>query len=148
MGINLAIQDSIAAANLLTGPLQKRNLREADLAAVQRRRVFPTRVTQAIQLAAHRGIAHVFENPGPIQPPWQMKAVQHIPGIHRALGYAVGVGVRPEHVSERKEAHRRGAILGGFVSAGVGIAAGLAGAAICGWATWKIWNKTARRNPA
>ncbi|MGA9983236.1 MAG: FAD-dependent oxidoreductase [Acidobacteriaceae bacterium] len=148
VGINLAIQDSVAAANLLAEPLQHGNLRERDLAAVERRRVFPTRVTQAIQAGAHRGIRYVFDNPGPIEAPWQMKAVQHIPGIHRALGYAVGVGVRPEHVSERKEAHRRGAILGGFVSAGVGIAAGLAGAAICGWATWKIWNKTARRNPA
>ncbi len=148
VGINLAIQDSIAAANLLAEPLQRRNLREADLAAVQKRRVFPTRVTQAIQLAAHRGIAHVFENPGPIQAPWQMKAVQHIPGIHRALGYAVGVGVRPEHVRERKPSNQRRALVAGLVCAGVGVAAMVAGAAVCGWATWKMWNKTTARKPA
>ncbi|MGA8910218.1 MAG: FAD-dependent oxidoreductase, partial [Acidobacteriaceae bacterium] len=88
VGINLAIQDGIASANLLAGPLLAGELREADLAAVERRRTFPTRVTQGIQLIAHRGIARVFENPGPIHAPWPMKAVQRIPGIHRALGYA------------------------------------------------------------
>jgi 2-polyprenyl-6-methoxyphenol hydroxylase-like FAD-dependent oxidoreductase len=148
VGINLAIQDSIAAANLLTEPLQKRNLRERDLAAVEKRRVFPTRVTQAIQLAAHRGIRHVFENPGPMEAPWQMKVVQHIPGIHQALGYAVGVGVRPEHVRERKPSKQRRALVAGLVCAGVGVAAVAAGAAICGWATWKMWNQATRRNPA
>jgi 2-polyprenyl-6-methoxyphenol hydroxylase-like FAD-dependent oxidoreductase len=143
VGINLAIQDSIAAANLLTEPLQKGRLREAHLAAVEKRRVFPTRVTQAIQLAAHRGIRHVFENPGPMEAPWQMKVVQHIPGIHQALGYAVGVGVRPEHVRERKPSKQRRALVAGLVCAGVA-----AGAAICGWATWKMWNQATRRNPA
>ena len=69
VGINLAIQDAVAAANLLTGSLQSRRVREVALAAVQRRRVFPTRVTQAIQLAAHRGFARIFENPGPIRVP-------------------------------------------------------------------------------
>ena len=71
VGINLAIQDAVAAANLLAGPLQERCVPEAALAAVQKRRELPTRVTQAIQLFAHRGFARVFENPGPIQAPWQ-----------------------------------------------------------------------------
>ena len=92
VGINLAIQDAVATANLLAGPLLKRRVSGAHLAAVQRRREFPTRVTQAVQVLAHRGIARVFETPGPIHAPWQMKAVQRIPGVHRALGYAVGVG--------------------------------------------------------
>lgn len=139
VGINLAIQDSIAAANLLIEPLRKRQLREADLAAVQRRRILPTRVTQTIQLAAHRGFARVFENTGPIHAPWQMKAAQHLPGIHRALGYMVGIGARPEHVRERQQAKQRSSWLTKFVYAGIGIAAS---AAVCGWATWKLWNKT------
>lgn len=100
VGINLAIQDAVAAANLLAEPLKEGKVDEAALAAVERRRVFPTRITQAFQLAAHRGFARVFENPGPIQAPWQLKAAQWIPGIHSLLGYAVGVGARPEHVSE------------------------------------------------
>lgn len=143
VGINLAIQDSVAAANRLTLPLQQKRLRNRHLAAVQRRRVFPTRLTQAIQLAAHRGFARVFENTGPIHAPWPMKAVQRIPGIHRALGYAVGVGARPEHVREPKPSNLRKVGLAGLVCAGVGVAAG---AAVCGWATWKLWSRaTARR---
>ena len=69
VGINLAIQDAIATANLLTGPLHERCVPEVVLAAVQKRRELPTRVTQAIQIFAHRGLARVFENPGPIQAP-------------------------------------------------------------------------------
>jgi hypothetical protein len=42
----------------------------------------------------------VFANPGPIQAPWQLKMAVRIPGIQRAVGYAVGIGVRPEHVRE------------------------------------------------
>jgi 2-polyprenyl-6-methoxyphenol hydroxylase-like FAD-dependent oxidoreductase len=138
VGINLAIQDGVAAANLLAGPLQRRQVREADLAAVERRRTFPTRATQAIQLVAHRGIARVFQNPGPIQVPWQMKAAQRIPGIHRALGYAVGVGARPEHVRRDARVNPRRAYLPVFVSAGIGLAAA---AAVCGWAAWKVFSR-------
>jgi 2-polyprenyl-6-methoxyphenol hydroxylase-like FAD-dependent oxidoreductase len=145
VGINLAIQDGVAAANLLARPLLEQKLREADLAAVQRRRVFPTRVTQTIQLAAHQGIARVFETNGPIQAPWQMKAVQRIPGIHRALGYAVGVGARPEHVREETRTSPRHPYLAGFVCAGlVCTGAGFAAAAmVFGWAAFKVWSKTA-----
>jgi 2-polyprenyl-6-methoxyphenol hydroxylase-like FAD-dependent oxidoreductase len=144
VGINLAIQDAIAAANLLAAPLKQRQLSEGDLEVVQRRRMFPTQVTQAIQLAAHRGIARVFENTGPIDPPWQLKAVQYIPGIHRALGYAVGVGARPEHVRERERRHMdaRRVLLAGLVCAGACVAAGVA---LCGWATWKVWSKALDR---
>src|ERR1700738_3136600 len=53
VGINFAIQDAVAAANLLTGPLQARSVGVTALTAVQKRREFPTRVTQAIQLFAH-----------------------------------------------------------------------------------------------
>ena len=138
VGINLAIQDGVAAANLLARPLKEGLICEADLAAVQRRRDFPTRVTQTIQLAAHRGFARVFENTGPIHAPWQLKAAQRIPGIHRALGYAVGVGARPEHVRERIRPNQRSAFLVKVACAGIGIAAG---AAVCGWAAWKVWSK-------
>jgi 2-polyprenyl-6-methoxyphenol hydroxylase-like FAD-dependent oxidoreductase len=100
VGINLAIQDAIAVANLLTKPLQERCVSEAALAEVQKRRELPTRITQAIQLQAHRGLARVFENPGPIRAPWQVKVAVRIPGIQRVVGYAVGIGVRPEHVRE------------------------------------------------
>jgi 2-polyprenyl-6-methoxyphenol hydroxylase-like FAD-dependent oxidoreductase len=144
VGINLAIQDAVAAANLLAGPLKKMQLSEADLAAVQRRREFPTRVTQGVQVLAHRGIAHVFETPGPIKAPWQMKAVQQIPGVHRALGYAVGVGARPEHVRDGKQT-KRGRV-GLVMLAGVATCAaigGVAAAGVCGWMAWKVWRRVA-----
>jgi 2-polyprenyl-6-methoxyphenol hydroxylase-like FAD-dependent oxidoreductase len=143
VGINLAIQDAIATANLLAQSLLERRFSEADLAAVQSRRTFPTRVTQAIQIFAHRGIARVFEIPGPIHAPWQMKAVQRIPGIHRALGYAVGVGARPEHLlsqNVRKDTRMnpRRACLAGLVCAGIGLAATVA---VSGWVAWKVWSR-------
>lgn len=138
VGINLAIQDSVAAANLLAEPLKERRVCEADLAAVQERREFPTRVTQAIQIAAHRGFARVFESEGPIHAPWQMKVAMRVPGIHRALGYAVGVGARPEHVREPVRPKERGMSLAKMACTAAGIAAG---AAVCGWATWKVWNR-------
>jgi 2-polyprenyl-6-methoxyphenol hydroxylase-like FAD-dependent oxidoreductase len=138
VGINLAIQDSVAAANMLARPLLKGYLREAALAAVQRRRSFPTRATQAMQVAAHRGIAHVFETSGPIHTPWQLDLAQRIPGIHRALGYAVGVGVRPEHVGKHTSLHPRRPYLAAFACAGIGMAAA---AAVCGYAAWKMGSK-------
>jgi 2-polyprenyl-6-methoxyphenol hydroxylase-like FAD-dependent oxidoreductase len=138
VGINLAIQDGVAAANLLARPLKERRINKAALAAVQRRRAFPTRVTQAIQLVAHRGIARVFETPGPIHAPWQMKAAQRIPGIHRALGYAVGVGARPEHVRENARVNPLHVCLAGLACAGIGVGAT---AAVCGWAAWKVLGK-------
>jgi len=156
VGINLAIQDAIAAARILSGPLQQRHVPLAALAAVEKRRMLPTRVTQAIQLAAHRGFAQVFENPGPIQAPWQLKAAVRIPGIQRAVGYAVGIGMRPEHVcTEQSTQPTRPAssrtlrvVFAGAVVAGLGIA--VAGAAFS-WAAWKLWNRagaSGARTPA
>jgi 2-polyprenyl-6-methoxyphenol hydroxylase-like FAD-dependent oxidoreductase len=98
VGINLAIQDAVAAANLLARPLLDGTVDEAHLAAVQRRREFPARVTQFAQLNAHRGFQWVFRHPGAIHAPWQLKAVSRIPGLQRAIGRGVGIGVRPEHI--------------------------------------------------
>jgi 2-polyprenyl-6-methoxyphenol hydroxylase-like FAD-dependent oxidoreductase len=140
VGINLAIQDAVAAANLLAGPLKNGRPSNRDLAAVQRRRAFPTRVTQAVQVVAHRGIAHVFANPGPIHAPWQLKAAQHVPGIHRALGYAVGVGARPEHVRDNTRTIPWRAGIAAVACAAVG---GAAAAAVCGWLAWKVFRKLA-----
>jgi 2-polyprenyl-6-methoxyphenol hydroxylase-like FAD-dependent oxidoreductase len=138
VGINLAIQDAVAAANLLTKPLQERRVSEAALANVQKRREFPTRVTQAVQLAAHRGLARVFETAGPIQAPWQVRAAVRIPGIQRAVGYAVGMGARPERVREETVARPS---RGGAVLAALGMAAATA---VFGWAAWKAWNRVTK----
>jgi 2-polyprenyl-6-methoxyphenol hydroxylase-like FAD-dependent oxidoreductase len=101
VGINLAIQDAVAAANLLTESLREGFMSEHLLALVQQRREFPARVTQAVQVNVHKVFARVFDDPGPVHAPWQLKVLSRIPGIHRALGYTIAIGVRPEHVGDR-----------------------------------------------
>ena len=98
VGINLAIQDAVAAANLLVKPLLENRVTEKVLRQVQYRRKFPTRVTQELQKNAHKGLQYIFEHPGPVKAPWQLKAIVNIPGFRQAMGYLIGVGVRPEHV--------------------------------------------------
>jgi 2-polyprenyl-6-methoxyphenol hydroxylase-like FAD-dependent oxidoreductase len=125
VGINLAIQDAVAAANILAQPLRQGRLFEVDLAAVQRRRELPTKITQAVQAMVHKGFDGVFHSSGPLRAPWQLRLALRIPGVHRALGYAVGMGVRPEHVAgavRGREAGRSGRRLRALA---IGIGAGL-----------------------
>lgn len=98
VGINLAIQDAVATANLLVAPLRERRVTQALLARVQRRREFPTRVTQRMQVNAHKGFKYIFGKTGPLKAPWQLKVAVRLPGLQSALGRLVGVGVRPEHI--------------------------------------------------
>jgi 2-polyprenyl-6-methoxyphenol hydroxylase-like FAD-dependent oxidoreductase len=98
VGINLAIQDAVAAARLLARPLREKRTTNGVLASVQNRREFPTRVTQFFQLNAHKGLNYVFNHRGPLHAPWPLKAVTSIPGIQHLTGRLVGIGIRPEHV--------------------------------------------------
>jgi 2-polyprenyl-6-methoxyphenol hydroxylase-like FAD-dependent oxidoreductase len=139
VGINLAIQDAIATANLLTQPLLDGNLCLSDLAKVQRRREFPTRVTQTIQIAAHRGLAGVFKNPGPLRAPWQLKVATQIPGIQRLVGRAVGIGARAEHVRDRDLVRPSRSRMKRAIFAGIGAAAA---AVAISCLAWRAWNKS------
>ena len=117
VGINLAIQDAVATANLLAQPLRQGRVNEDMLAQVQQRREFPTRVIQLLQLNAHKLFELVFQDPGPVKAPWQLKAVAEIPGRAWLMGYVIGIGVRPEHVagaegSLKTTAVKAGAFLG------------------------------------
>jgi 2-polyprenyl-6-methoxyphenol hydroxylase-like FAD-dependent oxidoreductase len=126
VGINLAIQDAVATANLLTKHLQRGEAPEAALAAVQRRREFPTRVTQAVQAGAHRAFARIFANLGPVKVGWQFRLAVRIPGIHRALGYAIGMGMRPEHVQDKNVPMRRvPSVIARAIVIGVGVVVGI-----------------------
>lgn len=123
VGINLAIQDAVAAANLLTNPLREGRVTESTLALVQHRREFPTRVTQQMQVFAHGLFQRVFQDTGPAKAPWQLKTVFYIPGVQRLTGRMVGMGVRPEHI---KGAETRTVCNGRRISriaVGVGVAA-------------------------
>src|SRR5215467_13626769 len=125
VGINLAIQDAVATANLLADALRERRVTPELLARVQCRREFPTRMTQAAQANAHKLFAQVFRQAGPMQAPWQLKTAVRIPGITHVVGRAVGTGVRPEHIKDarRSAAYRRDQLA--KVALGVGIAAGV-----------------------
>lgn len=99
VGINLAIQDAVAAANILAGPLTAGRLSWDHLKAVQKRRSFPARITQAIQVAVQNRIIHrVLTSRKPMRLPLPLRLLQRWPYLRGWTGYAVGIGVRPEHV--------------------------------------------------
>jgi 2-polyprenyl-6-methoxyphenol hydroxylase-like FAD-dependent oxidoreductase len=99
VGINLAIQDAVATANLVASPLAERRLALDDLARVQRRREFPTRVTQRVQVAVQNRIfARVFGTAAPLQPSALLRLVGRTPLLQRLTARVVGLGIRPEHV--------------------------------------------------
>lgn len=100
VGINLAVQDAVAAANLLATPLLARQVSDADLAKVQRRREFPTRMTQLFQLAVQkRVLSRVLGTAQPIKPPFALRLIRAFPFLRRLAARLIGVGIRPEHIS-------------------------------------------------
>jgi 2-polyprenyl-6-methoxyphenol hydroxylase-like FAD-dependent oxidoreductase len=97
VGINLAIQDAVAAANLLAGPLGNGILTPDHLSAVQRRRTLPTRLTQGMQVTIQTNvIAPVLANPKPLQPPWYLGILER--STRRIRSRIIGMGFRAEHV--------------------------------------------------
>ncbi len=99
VGINLAIQDAVAAANLLAAPLREGPPALARLRAVQRRRELPTRVTQRIQVMVQRRlVARVLVGARPLTPPLGVRLLAHVPWLRRIPARLVGLGIRPEHV--------------------------------------------------
>jgi len=100
VGINLAIQDAVAAANVLFKPLLERQVTMADLGRIQTRRELPTRVTQRLQLAVQdRIIAGVLTDTHPLKPPLAVRLLARYPFLRRIPARIIGLGVRPEHVS-------------------------------------------------
>ena len=99
VGINLAIQDAVAAAHLLTEPLRSRTLAETHLLRVQRRRELPTRVIQRLQiLVQNHVIANVLAGRGRLAPPLLLRVVGRLPWFRRLTARLVGIGIRPEHI--------------------------------------------------
>ena len=99
VGVNLAVQDAVAAANILAAPLREGRLSTNDLAAVQRRRTLPMKVIQAIQIGVQsRLIDPLLDSDKPITAPWAMRLFNHFPYLRRIPARVVGIGVRPEHV--------------------------------------------------
>ena len=99
VGINLAIQDAVAAANILATPLYERRVTVEDLRRVQRRREWPTRVTQRIQLLVQkRVVGSVLGATAPVSPPLLVRLLGKFPRLRRLPARLIGMGVRPEHV--------------------------------------------------
>jgi 2-polyprenyl-6-methoxyphenol hydroxylase-like FAD-dependent oxidoreductase len=100
VGINLAIQDAVAAANILTPRFLQGSVSERDLEAVQRRREFPTRATQRLQVVLqNRVIGRVLASTTKISPPFAVRLLGWMPLLRRLPARLIGLGFRPEHVT-------------------------------------------------
>jgi 2-polyprenyl-6-methoxyphenol hydroxylase-like FAD-dependent oxidoreductase len=99
VGVNLAIQDAVAAANILAAPLRDGSVRDRHLAAVEARRRFPTRATQKLQLMMRRDRRKREEGDARrAGPPAFMRYIARWPILSRLAGRLIGLGFRPEHV--------------------------------------------------
>jgi 2-polyprenyl-6-methoxyphenol hydroxylase-like FAD-dependent oxidoreductase len=98
VGINLAIQDAVAAANVLFKPLREGKITIDHLRRIQKRRELPTRVTQWLQVALQRRIiARVLGETGALKPPLALRLLAKVPFLRRIPARIVGLGIRPEH---------------------------------------------------
>ena len=100
VGINLAIQDAVATANLLTDALRGTDaIPESLLEKVQQRRMFPTRATQRMQVFAHEHVIRpVLQSDAPVKPAFMVRLFKAIPFLQRIPARVVGLGFRPEHI--------------------------------------------------
>jgi len=101
VGINLAIQDAVATANLLWAPLREQRLTPEDLEEVQARRAFPTIATQALQIQAHERLlspALAGSTEQKFDAPFLFRVATRSSSVRRLFGRIIGIGVRSEHV--------------------------------------------------
>jgi 2-polyprenyl-6-methoxyphenol hydroxylase-like FAD-dependent oxidoreductase len=99
VGVNLAVADAVAAANLLWRPLANVEVSERDLARVQKRRAWPTWVIQSAQVFAQNNfIAPTLNAKGEVRAPWIMRNLQAIPFVRDIPARLFAMGLRPEHV--------------------------------------------------
>ena len=100
VGINLAIQDAVAAANRLAGPLRTSQVGIEVLAGVQRRRMFPTRATQRMQVFAQNNfLRRVLSSSKLPTLLWPIRLINRVAPLQRIPGRVVGLGFRPEHIA-------------------------------------------------
>jgi 2-polyprenyl-6-methoxyphenol hydroxylase-like FAD-dependent oxidoreductase len=101
VGINLAIQDAVATANLLAAPLRDGQLTDGDVERVQARREWPTKATQRLQLVMQNTIiAPALSGKGRIKPPLALRLLTGLPVLSRIPARILGLGFRPEHVAD------------------------------------------------
>jgi len=99
VGVNLAVQDAIAAANILAEPLRLGQLTNDHLDRVQRRRTLPMKVIQRMQTTVQKQVIdRVLDSDGPASAPLTFRMFNLFPILRRIPARIVGIGVRPEHV--------------------------------------------------
>jgi 2-polyprenyl-6-methoxyphenol hydroxylase-like FAD-dependent oxidoreductase len=100
VGVNLAVQDAVATANLLAAKLAIGCPSETELDAVRRRREFPVRMTQAMQVAVQNNIVSIALKPGdaPLKAPLFARVINALPWLQGVTARFIALGVRPEHV--------------------------------------------------
>lgn len=105
VGINLAIQDAVAAANILAAPLREGRLSEDHLRLVQRRRELPVRLTQRLQLVIQdKFVTRVLAGgTDGLSPPLALRLMARLPMLRRLAARLIGMGIRPEHVKAAPE---------------------------------------------
>jgi 2-polyprenyl-6-methoxyphenol hydroxylase-like FAD-dependent oxidoreductase len=96
VGINMAIQDAVAAARLLADPLIKGSVNESVCQQIQRRRLLPVRLVQSAQVFVHRRIINGQNASVPAGFVWLLN---HVPALRRFIGRMIGIGPRPEHIT-------------------------------------------------
>ncbi len=102
VGINLAIQDAVAAANLLAATLKAGHVTDADLARVQKRREFPTRRMQWLQVRIQNNVIKgVLAGADALRPPLLLRLLRWFPSLARIPARVIGLGFRPEHVDRK-----------------------------------------------
>jgi 2-polyprenyl-6-methoxyphenol hydroxylase-like FAD-dependent oxidoreductase len=105
VGVNLAVQDAVAAANILAEPLRAGFVTNEHLAAVQRRREFPMKVIQWVQVVVqNRLLSPALSSRERPKPPLALKLIQWLPFLRRIPARVVGLGVRPEHIETPERA--------------------------------------------
>jgi 2-polyprenyl-6-methoxyphenol hydroxylase-like FAD-dependent oxidoreductase len=98
VGVNLAVQDAVATANILAEPLRAGPIDDGTLQKVQDRREFPTRVTQRVQVFLQNNVIRTVLGQSELKPPLALRLLQHYPILRRIPARVLGLGVRPEHI--------------------------------------------------
>ena len=106
VGVNLAVQDAVATANILAEKLLRGRASEAELDAVRLRREFPVKVTQRMQVVGQDNIVSLALKQGvPLKAPLPLRVVTAIPWLQGITARFIGLGVRPEHVHSPEAGH-------------------------------------------
>ncbi len=101
IGINIALQDAVATANILADSLRAGGVTVYDLEHVQQYREGVVRNTQRVQIFAHRILNRALHNPVPLTPPLFLRILTGVPGFQQITGRFIGMGLQPEHIAQR-----------------------------------------------